>query len=84
MEWQSSLPPGHTPRESAAKALAGYFGSIDRLEQADIEELTGIRDIGAVTAGFIKEWFENPQSRHLLSRLREAGVDMTSRTQGPI
>ena len=68
--------------ESAAKALAGYFGSIDRLEQADIEELTGIRDIGAVTAGFIKEWFENPQSRHLLSRLREAGVDMTSRTQG--
>lgn len=67
--------------EGASKALAGYFGSIDRLVEADIEELTGIRDIGAVTASFIKQWFENPQSRHLLSRLRVAGVDMTNRTQ---
>lgn len=63
--------------ESAAKALAGHFGSMDALENAGIDELTVIRDIGEVTAGFIKEWFNNSQSRHLLSRLREAGVDMT-------
>lgn len=67
--------------ESAAKSLARHFGTVDRLETAGIEELTGIPDIGAVTAGFIKEWFSNPQSMHLLSRLKEAGVDMTSRTE---
>ncbi|NLB29587.1 MAG: NAD-dependent DNA ligase LigA [Clostridiales bacterium] len=63
--------------ESAAKALAMRFGSIDNLKNASAEELTSVADIGAVTAAYIAEWFENPQSGHLISKLREAGVDMT-------
>ena len=45
---------------------------------AGTEELTAIPDIGAITAGFITEFFSLPQSQHLIGRLREAGVDFAS------
>ena len=45
---------------------------------ADAEELTRVPDIGAVTAGFIVEWFSKEQSRHQIRLLREAGVDFGS------
>ena len=64
--------------EKAAKVLAKTFGTMDRLMQADREELTQVRDIGAVTAENIAAWFESPQSRHMLQRLREAGVNFVS------
>lgn len=64
--------------QKAAKVLASNFGSLDDLMAASVEELTKIPDIGNITAGFITEWFENPQSKHLIGRLREAGVDFAS------
>ena len=48
---------------------------------ADAEQLTQIPDIGAITADFIVEWFRNPQSQHLIERLREAGVSFDSREE---
>ena len=62
----------------AAKVLAARFGSMDRLAQAGMEELTAIDDVGEVTARYLVQWFSAPQSRHLLSALREAGVNMES------
>ncbi len=67
--------------QKAAKVLASYFGTLDALKNADENELTLLPDIGAVTAGFITEWFANPQSEHLIERLRAAGVDFTSREE---
>ncbi len=64
--------------QKAAKVLAARFGDLDSLMAAKPEELTAIPDIGAITAGFITEWFSLPQSMHLIGRLREAGVDFTS------
>ena len=64
--------------QKAAKVLAGYYPDLDSLMAADAEELTRIPDIGAITANFLTEWFQNPQSQHLIGRLREAGVDFTS------
>ncbi len=64
--------------EKAAKVLAKTFGSLDKLMQADAEELTQVRDIGAVTAQNILAWFGDPQSQHMISRLREAGVNFES------
>ena len=64
--------------QKAAKVLASRFADLDSLIAAGTEELTDIPDIGGVTAGFIREWFALPQSRHLIGRLREAGVDFTS------
>ena len=65
----------------AAKVLAQEFSSLDRLMAATAEELTAIRDIGAITAEYIVSWFAEPQSQHLIRRLREAGVNFESRFQ---
>ena len=47
--------------------------------EASIEELTEVSDIGAITAQNIADWFAQPQSRHLIERLREAGVNFESK-----
>jgi DNA ligase (NAD+) len=62
--------------QKAGKVLASHFGSFDALAAASVEELTGIDDVGGITAAYIREWVDNPQSRHLIQRLKEAGVSM--------
>ena len=64
--------------QKASKVLASNYPDLDALMKADSAELTLIPDIGQITADFITDWFANPQSVHLISRLREAGVDFTS------
>ena len=66
--------------QKAGKILAARFGSLDALAQASDEELTAIDDIGGVTAQYLRAWFAAPQSRHLIAALREAGVNMESRS----
>ncbi len=61
------------------KILARQFGTMDALAAASVEELTAVPDVGAVTAGNIADWFAQPQSRHLLEKLRQAGVNFESR-----
>ena len=58
--------------------MAETFGSLDALAAATEDELTAIDDIGAITAHNLTQWFAAPQSQHLISVLREAGVNMTS------
>ena len=61
------------------KSLAAAFGSLDKLMEATVEELTQVPDIGEVTAESICEWFAQPQSRHMVRRLKEAGVNFESK-----
>lgn len=63
---------------SAARTLAVKYGSMAALMAADEENLTGVEDIGPITAQYIVQWFRGAQSRHLLNRLTEAGVNMES------
>ena len=63
----------------AGKVLASSFGNLDALMNASLEELTEVPDVGAVTAQNIVSWFAQPQSRHMLERLREAGVNFESK-----
>ena len=62
--------------QKAGKVLAAHFGTFDALAAATEEELTAIDDVGAITAAYIREWLQNPQSKHLMDRLREAGVSL--------
>lgn len=65
----------------AAKVLSSHFRSYDALAQSTLEELTEIEDIGAVTAQFILDWVQSPQSKDLIERLKQAGVNMESVNQ---
>lgn len=62
----------------AAEVLSIHFRSFDRLCEATEEELTRIPDIGPITAQFILDWLNSPQSQHLTGRLKAAGVNMES------
>ena len=65
----------------AAKVLARTFGSLDALAAATEEDLMQVPDIGAITAENLVRWFRDPQSRDLMERLRQAGVNFESREQ---
>ena len=67
--------------QKAAKVLASHFSDLDSLMAAGEDELTAISDIGAITAGFIMNWFSNPQSRDLIEKLRKAGVSFLSKEE---
>ncbi len=61
------------------KVLATRFGDLDKLMNATLEELTEVPDVGAVTARSICDWFSHHQSRHMVERLRAAGVNFESK-----
>ncbi len=67
--------------QKAAKVLASHYGDLDELMAADAAALTTIPDIGEITAGFIVDWFQNPQSQDLINKLRAAGVSFQSREE---
>ena len=64
--------------QKAGKILGTHFGSFDALAAATEEELTAIDDIGGITARHIRNWVDSAQGRHLIGRLKEAGVSMDS------
>ena len=62
----------------AGKTLAGHFGNLDALMNASQEELTGVEDVGKITALNILDWFAQPSAREMVERLRAAGVNFES------
>ena len=65
----------------AAKVLAKKFKSMDNLMNANFEELSAINDIGPIVANSIIEFFEQEQTKDLIKRLKEYGVNMEDKTQ---
>ncbi|MBM5609112.1 NAD-dependent DNA ligase LigA [Listeria ivanovii] len=61
----------------AAKSLAIYFETMDKLKLADKETLTKINDIGEKMADSIVTYFANEEVHNLLDELKRAGVNMT-------
>lgn len=61
---------------STGDLLAEHFGDMDKLMEADEEKLQEIEGIGPEMAASIREFFANKAARHLIERLREAGVNM--------
>ncbi len=65
----------------AAKVLAQRFGTLERIRTASLEELTAVPDIGGITAGNIKSWFERPLNQKLVEELTGAGVNTKCLTE---
>ena len=64
----------------AAKTLSEYFGDIDNIINASIEELTEIEGIGAVLAESIKDYFSNEETLEMINNLKSLGVNTKSLT----
>ena len=64
----------------AAKLLAGHFHTMDRILEASEEEFAAIEGFGPIMAKSVHMYFELEGTHHLINRLKEAGVNMESRT----
>jgi len=60
--------------EQTARALADKFGDFDNIQNASLEELQAVPDIGPVVAESIHKWFAVAKNRKLIDKLRSAGV----------
>lgn len=60
--------------ETTAKRLAKGVGSMERLMEMDVEEISAIQDIGPVIARNIYDFLREPVNVSKIERLREAGV----------
>ena len=62
--------------EIAAKTLARYYGSMDKVAEANLDSLLQINGIGEIIAKSVISYFANPINRHFVERLRSYGLQM--------
>ena len=59
-----------------AKILALHYQTMDNLQQATLEELTNIKDIGAIIAESVVSYLQ--ENEELIKKLKELGLNMTT------
>ncbi len=65
--------------ERTAQFLADHFGSMEALENAGVEELQTVNEVGPRIAESIVEFFSIPANRKLIGRLRDADLTLTGK-----
>ena len=68
-----SLGIRHVGEESSL-ALAKYFGSLEKIKDASLDEINAIYDFGEIMAKSAYQWFHDKNNLQLLARLAAAGV----------
>lgn len=58
----------------AARALAGYFGSLEAIRAASRDELAAVDGVGGIIADAVLDWFELDWHREIVERWTAAGV----------
>lgn len=67
--------------ETTAKKIAHTFRSIEALQWANHEQLTAIEDVGDQIADNIIQYFLSAENLEILTRLQQAGVQLSSPEQ---
>ena len=67
--------------ETVAKKIAKSFNDIDELENANLEKLINIDEIGEKIAQSILAYFANPLNRELVERLKSTGLQLYRREE---
>ena len=62
--------------KAAAKAIMKHFKTMENLQNASLEELTAVNDIGEISAACIRNFFADEKNQQIIARLREQGVNM--------
>jgi DNA ligase (NAD+) len=60
--------------EATALALAQHFGSLQALQQAGVEEIQQVHDVGPVVAAHVRSFFDEPGNSEVVAALRGAGI----------
>ncbi len=62
----------------AARALAGYFGSLGAIRTASREQLAAVDGVGGIIADALIDWFEVDWHREIIQRWADASVQLTT------
>jgi len=68
--------------QRAAKLLELNFKNLDDIAKTSSEKLEEIDEFGHIMSDNLIEFFKNPQSKHLISKLKQVNVNMDSRSYG--
>lgn len=66
--------------KETAEIISQHYESIDKLQEAPLEELEAIEGIGDKIAESIHEFFNNPNAQKLLEKLQQHGVKTQATT----
>lgn len=66
----------------AARALAEWFGSLDNIREASLEELATVDGVGAIIAESLKDWFAVDWHIDIVDRWAAAGVQWATPGHG--
>ena len=70
--------------EATAKALVKYFGKLDAIMDATLEQLTQVADVGPVVALSLRTFFDQAHNREVVEQLRACGVTWTEGEPSPL
>jgi DNA ligase (NAD+) len=63
--------------ERTGQILADYFGDLDVIANASVEDLQQAVEVGPKVAGAIRDFFDEAQNQELVVHLRDAGLQFT-------
>lgn len=65
---------------AAARDLINYFGSLEKISKASVDELQNVPDIGGVTAKNIFNFFNDTENLKMLDELKNEGLTTEAET----
>ena len=69
---------------TAARALAGHFGSLEAIREATPEQLAGVEGVGGVIADSVIAWFDVDWHARIVDAWAQAGVRMADERDASI
>ena len=70
--------------ETVAQKLAAHYRTMEALMAATAEEMAAVSEVGAVIAVAASHWFQLPENRAFVERLRAAGVQLELTGAAPV
>ncbi len=70
--------------EKAASVLAQRFGNLDNIAKASADEMSAVHEIGRTTAESVASFFGLEETRLMLNKLKEAGVQAEGDDAAPV
>ncbi|MCL1907305.1 MAG: NAD-dependent DNA ligase LigA [Propionibacteriaceae bacterium] len=67
--------------KGVAPTIAAHYPDIDALEEASLEDLSGIEGVGSILAESIRSWFEVDWHQNIVHRWKQAGAMVASATE---
>lgn len=67
--------------ETVAKTIAKRFRTIDDLMNADMEQITAVREIGPKIAASIITYFSDGENREIINKLKKKGLQLSDTSE---